>query len=233
MTGPIIPTIDDELRGVLERLEARICEDSEIEAYELAEAVESRRRLLESSGIVDVLPPEDVEALALNSYRDGRAIDLVTQFVAQTQLSVGRPALVLMGGTGTGKTVAAGWALARTPGVFIEAGDLVRAQVAADGRSPRSPDVERWRRLTRTGLLVVDELGTERDIDDAQVAFREIINRRQDRRRPTILLGNVEPKVFWARFDSRTRDRLRVCAFVRGLTGDSMRAPRRKDGDAR
>ena len=64
-------------------------------------------------------------------------------------------------------------------------------------------------------------------------AFHRRLRRRQDRRRPTILLGNVEPKVFWARFDSRTRDRLRVCAFVRGLTGDSMRAPRRKDGDAR
>ncbi|MEC7520151.1 MAG: hypothetical protein VYE22_09820 [Myxococcota bacterium] len=233
MTDTIPTGIDDDLRGVLERLGERICSDAELEAYEAAEAVAARRRLMEASGIVDVLPPEDVEALALNSYRDGRAIDLVTQFVAQTQLSVGRPILVLMGGTGLGKTVAAGWALARTPGIFIEAGDLVRAQIAADGRSPRSPDVERWRRLTRTGLLVVDELGTNRDVDDAQVAFREIINRRQDRRRPTILLGNIEPKVFWSRFDSRTRDRLRVCAFVRGLTGDSMRAPRRRDADAR
>ena len=132
-----------------------------------------------------------------------------------------KPVLILSGGTGTGKSVAAVEMLARHGGSFVHARDLARRhdpwkEDRADGVT--KIDVE------SRGLLVLDDLGTER-LEDPRflAALEDLLDARQSVTRRTLITTNLSPAQFRERYKERFADRLNGIAKAVTLTGGSMR----------
>lgn len=129
--------------------------------------------------------------------------------------------LVLVGGTGVGKTVAAAWALREsgsTDSSYVKAAHLASIHRVAFSDSRRE-----WEDLVRRSpLLVIDELGAgERNDDRARAAIHDAIDERQGR--PTLVISNVDGSEIGDYLDARTLDRLRGRGTLAACSGPSMR----------
>ena len=129
--------------------------------------------------------------------------------------------LVLSGGAGCGKTVAAvAWVVGyvRDPANWLQEGRAARFK----SRPPiwvTAAKLARWERydedkmadLLRTPRLVVDDLGGEYMDQRGFYAslFDEIVNERQAASRPTILTTNLGAEAFKTRYGDRIVDRIR------------------------
>lgn len=134
------------------------------------------------------------------------------------------PILVLAGGVGTGKTVAAAWGCAFHSGRMVKALDLVRIGLFAEGQ-----DKATLRDLERADLAVIDDVGAEpQDTKGyAYAAFFEAFERRYDACAKTILTTNLTMDEFRARYGTgvgvRFWDRIRGDARWIDVPGKSMR----------
>jgi DNA replication protein DnaC len=135
-----------------------------------------------------------------------------------------KPALVLSGGTGTGKTVAAVRAMVRY-GSY----QFVRAiRVGAH--------FERWASDREDGVdplrlgcsfLVLDDLGQEAESDRrAAQAVEEILDHRQRENTRTLITTNLTPDAIKARYSDRVVSRLRQNATVKAVNTTDMRRAR-------
>lgn len=208
------------LPEALEDLGARLLasvSDEDVAAYDAERERERRLERMRDASVLDVLPPEVVALCAHDQLRASAALTHVRRWVAYQRGERKRgdkPILALIGDMGRGKTVAAAWLLASEGGRYVEAEDLSRMQSAKWG-----DDRDAYRRILSTGVLVVDELGTE---GDARPSIHDVVNRRQGRRL-TLLLGNLSKQALKDRLDPRTWDRMRTCAAVIEVHGESMR----------
>jgi hypothetical protein len=139
----------------------------------------------------------------------GEACEVLTSSTAQRgEPGRGRWALVvLLGGTGVGKTSALARFVARHPreALYDYAADA--AQVLVD-RAHRGPS-ERYELLREVDLLTLDELGTEAPNDTPELL--RLIARRCDAGKMTALAGNLSLEQFTARYletDARFASRL-------------------------
>lgn len=132
--------------------------------------------------------------------------------------------LVLAGGVGTGKTIAAAWAIVESRG-----GKYVKAIELSQHGLYGEENQGFWDDLRATPLLVIDDLGTEpRDEKGFAAAnFDALMDHRYDHCRKTILTTNLTDEtfkqVYCTGFGVRLLDRIReVGHFVR-VPGQSMR----------
>lgn len=142
-----------------------------------------------------------------------------------------RGILVLTGGMGTGKSLAAAWWLSQVSGKYITRVELMTAWETKRNRF--RPDEEPFARLLRCDHVALDEFGAETDaeipiIRDAWFAF---VNGRRCKRKRTLVLSNTSLKAFFARHDDThysrpTGDRLRMHAECHEVAGKSMRGAR-------
>lgn len=147
------------------------------------------------------------------------AMAAVRGWVEARNAKEGKPTLVLLGGAGCGKTVAAAWALMRAP-----AGHYAKMQPLTNlYRAGFGPDAAEFQAHIRSWLLIVDELTTERDVDLGRAALQEVVDERQTRDRGTILIANRTRAELRERYDARTIDRLREGAVVVDLADKSLR----------
>ena len=129
------------------------------------------------------------------------------------------PFLVLGGNVGTGKTVAAAYAVSKRGGLFRKASQITRMS---------QYDAEAWDRLYRAGLLVIDDLGTE-PLDQGgwgMSALLDLFDRRYDDRARTVITTNLTADALKARYSSdggRFADRLRETARWINFAGPSLR----------
>jgi hypothetical protein len=188
--------------------------EAELAAYDSQRERERRLERLRDAGVLDVLPPAMVAALAHDRVSGTPALGYVRRWAAYQRTDGAKPVLALVGTMGLGKTVAGAWLLASEGGLYVEADELVRLHSAQWG-----PERKRYERLVRTGALVIDELHTE---VDSRAAMRDVVNRRQGRRL-TLVLGNLNRRDLEARLDPRTWDRMRACSVVIELHGESLR----------
>lgn len=135
--------------------------------------------------------------------------------------------LVLAGGVGTGKTVAAAAAVANysQSALMIKATDL-----SAHGMYGQD-NQEFWDTCQAKALLAIDDLGTEPRDEKGYAAalFETLMDRRYDAAKRTIITTNITADQFKATYcggpTGRLYDRIReVGSFVR-VAGDSMRKP--------
>lgn len=156
--------------------------------------------------------------------------------------------LLLLGATGTGKTLAAAeliaqcrfgyvhpdfgetWAWPSTlseRGLFVLAGDLATTSYyGVDAEKQRS-------RLLGCRLLVIDELGTEVASAPWQSLLDTIVNQRMRAQRKTVLLSNLDKAGFKARYDDRITRRVRDEGQVVSLGSVTLtRTPRDGRADA-
>lgn len=139
---------------------------------------------------------------------------------ARDWLEAGTPSiLVMLGGVGTGKTVAAAWCIARcVGGQYMKMRDVANLYRAGFGE-----EHERFVALTKSGFLAIDELTTERDVDLGRAALHELVDERGSRGLLTLLMANRTAAELKERYDARTIDRLRADARIVRLTSESMR----------
>jgi hypothetical protein len=145
----------------------------------------------------DGAPDEPVGPLAP---KPTPALEVVGKFLSPAER---RTMLVLAGEVDTGKTVAAAWGAAWSGGRMVKALDLVRA-----GLYPE--DAGFWPRLFAEKLLVVDDLGVE-PLDAKGfgiAAITDLVDRRYDSGRKTIITTNLPMADFRARYGTGVGERL-------------------------
>ena len=133
----------------------------------------------------------------------------------------GRIVMLLGGGVGVGKTIAACIAAWQVPGSvrFVRAIDLVRHGAF---------DPEYWDDLADCAALVLDELGGE-PLDErgwALSCILDLIVKRYDSGKRTWITLNLPIEPFFARYGTdgeRLRDKLRECGRYVEVKGKSLR----------
>ncbi len=137
----------------------------------------------------------------------------------------GRCFALLMGGVGTGKSVAAAslfLRLTRPKPVYCEAtkemlevdgwawgdGERVRAHELA-GMSYFGADRERARRLETVPLLAIDDLGAELLSDGFKAQLDALLDARHDAELRTVITTNLDGRMFKERYGERIADRIR------------------------
>lgn len=139
----------------------------------------------------------------------------------QQWLTSGKCWLVLLGGTGTGKTTAAAWAL----------GEVVKQRESAEARTASrlarmsgfDEGARELERLSNVSLLVVDDIGAEAQTSWGQGLLSELLDNRHQGFKKTILTSNLGQEPFKARVGERMVDRIREDGRVVVLGGKSMR----------
>lgn len=231
--APIGPTLEE----ILARAQAayRFPTDLEIAASEARMQREAWRDRLSSSGILASLRDEDRARVLDDALDETDALRATRAWLAKATQTPDpdRNVLALCGPRGLGKTIAAAWALSRRGGVYATVETYLRDHERwlrdrsyDDETSQATQRMERYR---TAHLVVLDEIGTERNAEAMRAAFFRLMDHRQSRRRQlTILLTNLSRADFVARlergvYDERTTDRFRRDLWAVGLAGESMR----------
>lgn len=133
------------------------------------------------------------------------------------------PALLLLGGTGRGKTFAAMHLVCMHGGQYVHG-----AQLARRWESWRSDRIEDRDPIRASGrLIVVDDLGTEASAARTHAALVELLDQRQTIDRRTVLSLNLSrPELRSYLGDERLLSRLRAISQLHECAGDDLRAKR-------
>lgn len=146
----------------------------------------------------------------------------------------GKPVLLLRGGVGSGKTFAGAWVLLRqlereavakrpSGGSSWDAAMFCTAP-EFNGLSDYHPEARAWmERLCRCGVLVLDDLGTERMGDGELSCVQRVIGARHAGERRTVITSNLSADLFKARYGERVADRIREVGLVRDSGTTSLR----------
>lgn len=143
---------------------------------------------------------------------------------------------LLLGGTGSGKTIAAveallcskmrwgpsgeTWAYSPTEARFLMAGELARLSYF-DADAQRTLG-----RAERARWLVLDDLGSELVTDTWRSNLSELIAQRASARRKTLITTNLSGEAFKQRYDERIASRIRGNgAIIASGAVDLRRAP--------
>lgn len=126
--------------------------------------------------------------------------------------------LILAGGLGVGKTVAAAWATDsyQLSALFVDATEIARASWY---------DNEAYGRWERVDLLVIDDLGVE--YADKKGGFTMqldgLLNSRYNNGLKTIITTNLTLERFKERYSERVMDRIHECGRFVELRGRNLR----------
>lgn len=205
-----VSAIVRRLHAMVDRGEVEFAEAPEAEEEATAEdhAAARREHLLRRARI----PARYLEDLA--AVRETPALTRVRAWIGEGARAAS--VLVLAGAPGSGKTVAAAWALGELSGTFFAARSLVLSDAERG---------EAYRALTSCDLLVLDDLGSEyadrhgwsRSVIDAVIESRHADLRR------TIVTTNLAGDAFARRYGQRVADRVRGAGCWYVVSGRSMR----------
>lgn len=162
------------------------------------------------------------------------------------------PLLVLAGTVGTGKSLAAAWALWDWWVTTTQVNPVNGYRWAFKGRcwiaAPHLARMQRWHKdavaLESPPMLVIDDLGEEASTDGSIDILQNLVTTRFAEQRKTVITTNLDRKTFKARYGERIVDRVRQCGLDDNgnakwwvtCTGDSLRGvtephPRPRQGD--
>jgi DNA replication protein DnaC len=145
--------------------------------------------------------------------------------------------LLLLGGAGAGKSVAASWSLSdvlwpqvatnphvdghvlRRKALFVRAAELSRV-TASDYDEDAKGFLEKCMGVP---WLVVDDLGAERAWDGWLSRIDELVDARYGDRRKTIITSNLDAASFKQRYGERIADRIRHDGRIVSAGKDSLR----------
>lgn len=148
--------------------------------YESRRREQARRERLERAK--PRVSCEDADAIARGTLRQTRHLAVVQGWLDRG----GRSSILCLAGMpGTGKSLAAAWALAQLGGAYLSANDMVRLAAGGWREQARLEDILRAR------LLVLDDLGTESDQSAMQAPLLDLVDRRQGRPWLTIITTNI------------------------------------------
>lgn len=191
-------------------------------AWHAKELAERAPRFLEACGV----GPLHAEVALRTDLKATPALDAVQRFLASDTLF-----LLIHGGCGAGKTVAAVKALLsehRSTAWGWDDPDSCAGQfVSADMLARMSYfDLEKHKRLCRARLLVVDDVGVEQSSSTFLAGLDGLLNERMSHKRRTILSTNLGLEEFKARFakpGSRLASRFAQHGMVAGVGNEDLR----------
>lgn len=185
-----------------------------------AERDEERARQLDRVLRLHTLPikTSDAEVIANGSAKRTRCVAAVDAWLASDV-----PILVLSGGVGRGKTFAAAYAYhQRRDAKYIGAREFERVFSARYGDELEAQDT-----CMTVSMLVVDDVGRERDAEAMTYALLDLVDDRRKDDRRTILISNLGRQQLKQRYrDERLWSRLGepdVCMWLIDK-GEDMRA---------
>jgi DNA replication protein DnaC len=115
-----------------------------------------------------------------------------------------RPVIILSGGTGTGKSVAAAWFHVERGGVWLRAEQATRIFAANFGEQYAEQD-----RVRDARSLVIDDVGSELDVQRMQAVLLELFDCRKSSETDTVLTTNLCRRDFMERYgDERLISRM-------------------------
>ena len=209
------------------------------------DANESRLERLRSSGISkhlgrDANGVSDVTRIVRDELEPREALTLIRRFAAPERDTPQRW-LLLAGSTGIGKSVAAGWLLARDGGRYATVHELVELHATLSrGLAPTTLDEAnaRLRRLVESRVLVLDELGQELQAANLRAALHWLVEARAamaQSSRYTLVMSNLDANTLRERFrsgvyDPRTESRLRPLLWRQRDGGGIWELSDRRDG---
>lgn len=193
-----------ELIGQMNALEAEEAEKAE--AKRLADAL---LRRLDKEGVARA-------GAALVAPRATEALRVVQAWWASEATW-----LLLCGGVGSGKTVAAAWAMREGLKAWRSCSLRTASRLARlSGFDEGAAELER---LKLVHLLVVDDVGAEASTSWGAGLLSEVLDARHQGKRRTIITTNLGLEAFKARVGERLADRIREDGQVHALQGRSMR----------
>lgn len=151
----------------------------------------------------------------------GHCVDFANNFPEKLKLG---SSMIFCGNTGTGKTLLA-CSIANhiiknhaKTAVFMNVIDAVRKVKETFNKSSEITEREAISRFSKSDLLILDEVGVQFGSDTEKMILFEIINKRYENMKPTILISNLAPKLIENYIGERAWDRLkenggRVCIF--------------------
>jgi DNA replication protein DnaC len=143
----------------------------------------------------------------------------------------GMSVLGLLGLTGVGKTLSAGVLLGRLGGVYCLVEELV-----ASFHASRGSDRTLFEEALDAHVLVIDELGFDKDPEKTTTMLSKVINLRQGRigasgewrRTWNLLLGNMTVEAFHGRYtetEERLQWRIAQSGMLVEVQGENLRLP--------
>lgn len=199
----------------------RKAEAEERERLGIERAMRTMAGKLERSGIGERALAAAAEA------EDTEALGVVKRWLPEHSLTW----LALCGTKGTGKSVAATWAVREVirsggTGAFRRASELAKLSQFDAG-------AEELERLKHAHLLVVDDFGTELLNDYARAQLHELLDHRHENYGRTIITSNLPWVELKARLGERLVDRFEQCGRMSQLSArHSLRKRRRGDSEA-
>jgi DNA replication protein DnaC len=172
-------------------------------------------------------------AEVVSSPRDSAALKAAREWMPLT----GSRWLLLMGGVGTGKSVAGAFcvreaiaprltanplrdsASLRRTALFVRAAELARTTLSDYSAADRAA-FEEW---AAAELLVIDDLGAERLWDGWMARLDELLDRRYGDKLRTIITTNLDGAAFKERYGTRISDRIRHDGDIVISGADSLR----------
>lgn len=144
-----------------------------------------------------------------------KALSAATRYANEwvNNLQDGR-CLIMVGLPGTGKThLAIGIALEVMEqgytAMFCRAHEAISAVTETYSRDNNKTERQALDEFRKPDLLIIDEVGRQRGTDNERMMLFEIINRRYDDEKPTLLISNLNLEKLRGYIDAATEDRLR------------------------
>lgn len=201
-----------------------------MEAERKAAAIRRVESMLDQAAIPLRFADKGFDTYRVESEPQRRAVEKARQYADQLpQRLRDGGGLILTGGKGTGKThlaIAIGSDAIERHGcsfLFLTVSRLVGAiKETFGGKSGRS-ERDVYRELVDVDLLALDEVGVQNGTDFERDVLFEVINRRYENMKPTILLSNLPPAEIEAAIGERSMDRMRDGGTAIAFTWDSYR----------
>lgn len=177
------------------------------------------------------IPKRAVRLIMFGELSETPAMQSAREFMASDDT-----ALVLLGPSGVGKSVAASWLAAASVDYIIggrpqpeqggfNMGPTAMFASASDISRISMYDAKPMKALETVKYLVVDDLGVEFNDKGGSFLsrFDSIFNHRYGNELTTVITSNLTAEDFKSRYGERTVDRIREAGSFIGLDGESLR----------
>lgn len=155
-----------------------------------------------------------------DGYEDTPCVSLVRRWLDARRKSpqAWKPILVILGGTGIGKTAAGAWAFTRYGGgAYTKSRQLTIAHRSMFGENEAA-----WRNMCRAGFAFLDDIGRESD-EHSIAAIEDFVDERQGR--PTIITSNLTRADLLGRYGARVASRLAESGVIQWVKDRDRRQP--------
>jgi DNA replication protein DnaC len=171
--------------------------------------------LLQRSGIPQRFKDRDFDGYQAETEGQARALRIARSYADQwPEMRRRGTCLIFSGEPGTGKThlaCAIANAVIRQGGaaLFITVGDAMRSIKRAYDRDAGISESDAIETLVGPDLLILDEVGADYGTEHSKALLFDLLNKRYEQVRPTLVLTNLDAASLREYFGERVMDRLR------------------------